>query len=353
VGAQEEVIPVLRGEVRVGSEPLGEGTVVLHRVSAEASGEIDSISVAADGSFQIRLPYVPNHAARQEVFFASVDFRGLLYFGPAVTEAFQLDSLYLIQAYDTLSVPMGGAVLPVSVRNLFLEKRDEGWDATDLIQLRHDGDRTFYSPQEGVVWSLPLPPGATDFETGQVDMGPEAVRFRNGAMEVYTPLPPGERYFLVRYVIPENEFILPLPGITETLEVLVREPGPPVEFPPLMAGGPVELEPGNVYRTYTGGSFVETEIQALVAPEPWSIPAELVGILLAGLLGAAGVYGYRRGFKGPAPEGDSDSPSRESLLLSIAELDEAFSARDKPTVDARESYEAERRRLLARLKGLS
>jgi len=67
------------------------GVVVLHQVSAESSGEIDSVRVDADGSFQIRLPFVPNHTSRPEIFFASAEFRGLLYFGPAVTEGVQLE----------------------------------------------------------------------------------------------------------------------------------------------------------------------------------------------------------------------------------------------------------------------
>ncbi|MCJ7629583.1 MAG: hypothetical protein MUO50_14500, partial [Longimicrobiales bacterium] len=194
--AQEEVIPVLRGEVRVGDAPLTDGFVVLHQVSAESSGEVDSVRVGGDGSFEIRLPHVPDHATRPEIFFASVQYRGLLYFGQAVTDAVQLDSLYLIQAYDTVSVPPGGAQIPLSVRNLFLERTENGWAVADVFQLRHDGDRTLYSPEEGVVWAYPLPRPATDFQVGQADMAPDAVRFVDGRLEVYSPLPPGERYLM-------------------------------------------------------------------------------------------------------------------------------------------------------------
>jgi len=73
--------------VRVGEGVMRSGTVVLHRVSAEDSGEVDSTRVDSDGSFALTLPHVPDHAARPEVFFASVEYRGLHYFGPAITEA--------------------------------------------------------------------------------------------------------------------------------------------------------------------------------------------------------------------------------------------------------------------------
>ena len=231
--AQEEVVPVLRGEARVGDDPLPGVTVVLHQVSAEASGEIDSIRAEDDGTFRLPLPHVPDHAARPEVFFASVRYGGLLYFGPAVTEAVQLDSLYLIQAYDTVSVPEGGADLPLVARNLFLEPAPEGWTATDVLVVLHEGDRTLYSPEEDVVWRYPLPPAATDFEMGQGDMAPDAVRLQEGSLMVYSPIPPGERQILVRYRIPVREFELPLPGRVDALDILLREPAPPAEFPPL------------------------------------------------------------------------------------------------------------------------
>ncbi|MFC1575493.1 hypothetical protein ACFL5A_02455 [Gemmatimonadota bacterium] len=112
VSAQEEVPPLLFGQVLVGSEPLEDGIVLLHQVSAEASGEIDSVRVEVDGTFQFFLPYVPDHTVHPEIFFASIEYRGLLYFGPALTDAIQLDSLYLIQAYDTVSVPEGGGRPP-------------------------------------------------------------------------------------------------------------------------------------------------------------------------------------------------------------------------------------------------
>ena len=105
VHGQEEAIPFLTGQVTLADEPLSQGIVVLHQVSEQASGEIDSVRINSDGTFQFRLPHMPDHATRPEIFFASVEYGGLLYFGPAVTEAVQLDSVYRIQAFDTLSVP--------------------------------------------------------------------------------------------------------------------------------------------------------------------------------------------------------------------------------------------------------
>ncbi len=351
---QEEVIAVLRGEVRVGDEPFQNGSVILHQVSAEESGEIDSVRVDPDGSFQIRLPHVPDHATRPDIFFASVEYRGLLYFGPAITEAIQLDSLYLIQAFDTVSVPAGGAEIPLAARNLFLEKTAEGWMATDVLQLNQEGDRTLYSPEEGVVWSYPLPESATEFQTGQSDMAPEAMHFNGNRLEVFAPLPPGERYFMVRYRIPEDEFVLPLPGRTDRMELLIREPAPDSEFPPLTPTGPVELEQGNTFRRYAADNLVDTEIRSEMASKPWSLPPEFLGLFMAAVLGAAGVYGFRRRTRTrPAPVKAPTSSERDEVLFAIAELDEDFQKQMDPSQDERDAYEARRQSLIHHLRSHS
>ncbi len=348
--AQEEVPPRLQGQVLAGSRPAAEGMVVLHRVSATESGEIDSVRVGADGSFELLLPYVPDHATRPEIFFASFLFGGLAYFGPAVTEASQLDSLYLIQAYDTLSVPPGGAPLPVRVRNLFLESTQDGWAVTDLFQIINEGDRTLYSPEEGVIWSYPLPGPASGFEVGQADLSPDALRLQNGRMEVLAPLQPGERFLLVRYDLGVKELEIPLPGRTDRLEIMVREPAPPAEFPPLLPAPPVELEPGNVYRRYVGEALADTVIRALVAPEPWRLPAHWIAVFLAAALGGAGVYGFRRkgGLSRPAFE-IRPHRSRQDLLLAVARLDEEFARSGDTSPAGRESYRIRREELFAEI----
>lgn len=355
--AQEEVDPVIKGEVRVADEPLPGVMVVLHEVSSEFSGEIDSIRSGAQGDFTLRLPRLPDHGVSSEVYFASVRHRGLLYFGPAITSPAQLDSLYLIQAYDTMAVPRGGAEIPVAQRSLFLDKTGEGWQATDVFQLIQDEERTLFSPEEGVVWSYPLPPGARDFQVGQSEMAPDATRLREGRMELYSPIPPGERFYLVRYTIPEDEFTLPLPGTTRRLEVMVREPGPEVAFPPLTPGVPVELEPGNVFRRFEGVNLQDAEIRPQVQPQGFELPAAWLGIILAGLLGGAGVYAYRRQRTRLAPELASEREEEEpvrrgDLLLAVAELDESFQAGGEKSDEELRRYRARRKKLLDGIAGL-
>jgi len=349
--AQEEVIPIIRGEVRAGSDPLPGAMVVLHQVSSELSGEIDSIRANADGTFQLTLPRVPAHGVRSEVYFASARYRGLFYFGAAITDPMQLDSLYLIQAFDTLSVPAGGAVLPVSARSLFLEKVEEGWEATDFFQLSQDGDRTLYSPDEGLTWRYPLPQGAREFQIGQSELAPDAIRFEGGDLALYAPIPPGDRVFLIRYHLPDDEFTIPMPGRTDRMEILVREPGPEVEVPPLIRTSPMELEQGNVFKRYEGLNFQDAQVSGRILAEPSPFRAEWIGLFLAALLGGVGVFAFRlRRPQKNVVEPAAEVRERASLVTAIAQLDEAFQSSGDRAPEARTRYQARRERLLGQLK---
>ena len=142
----------------LGDSALGSATVVLHHVAESEQGEIDSTRAAPDGSFSFDLPTVPD-PGRDEVYFASVRHSGILYFGSPVNMAVQLDSLYEIRVYDTVTTPATGVQLPVEVRNIFLEANGDRWQVTDLFQLRNDGERTLVAPENGYVWRYPLPEG--------------------------------------------------------------------------------------------------------------------------------------------------------------------------------------------------
>ncbi len=353
LGAQEEVTPVLEGQVRAGDDPLPDVWVVLHRVSRDFSGEVDSVRTRGDGSFRMELPRLPDHGVSSEVFFASVRYRNLLYFGPALTSPTQLDSLYLVQAYDTLSVPPGGAPLPVSHRTLFLSKTSQGWDVTDVFQLSQDEGRTLFSPEEGMVWSYPLPAEATGFEVGQSDLVPEDTRFQDGFIRVFSPIPPGERIYLFRYSIPSEEFAVPLGPPIRQMEVLMPESVPEMEVLPLTRGMPVEMQPGEVFRRFEGTNLQDGAVELRLLPQAFRISAEWMGILLATLLGGFGVFAYRlRSRDTTAPTREGMGQGREKLLLAIAELDEAFQRKGDPSPGERQAYQSSRRNLLARLKDL-
>lgn len=345
--------PVLRGRVLLQDSLLRTGTVVLHRVATESQGEVDSARVASDGSFSFRLPSVPD-PERSEIYFASVRHAGILYFGKAVTLPVQLDSLYEIQTYDTLMAPAGGARVPVQARNVFFEAGPDGaWQVTDLFQLRSDETRTLVAREGDVVWRHALPPSATGATVAQADFASAGAEIREGELAVTSPLPPGERLFVVRYAVDDPFLSLPVVGRTELLEILAQEPSPPLQGPGLERGQPVELEEGVTFQRLLGAHLEDTTLQLTEARGPGRPPVGWVALVLSLVLAGVGTWAVQRGAApAPTPRRPVEAMDRGTLIVEVARLDEAFEARDDPTPEERGAYEARRRALLRRLAEL-
>lgn len=353
--AQVEASPELRGRVVRGQQPLGGVTVVLHRVSPDSAGVLDRLPTDPDGRFAFSLPHVPDPQGRGEVYFASVRHQGILYFGGAVSRAVQLDSLYRIEVHDTATAAASGARFPVTVRNLFLERMEEGWRVVDLIQVQNEGERTLVAREDGIVWSYPLPTGATNFQVGESDLAPDAVRFVDGSLRVSSPVPPGERTYMVRYRLSDLEFALPLPGRTGRVEMLIEEPAPPLEVPGLDRLESVELEGGTSYRRYVASGLEGRVIRISPGEEADTVPVGWIAVILALVLTGAGILALRGDLTRSATPSAAvhDAPDdRDALLLRIAQLDDRFKEREAPTDEERRRYEEERARLKARLRSL-
>lgn len=347
--AQVLADPVLHGQARLGDGALGSGWVVLHRVSAVEQGEVDSVRVAPDGTFRVRLPAVPRPDG-SEVYFASLRHHGILYFGRAVSLPIHLDSLYLIQAYDTAVAPPGGGELVVASRSLFLEEAEPGrWQVTDLLQVRNSGSRTLVAAPDGPVWTHPLPPGVTGGEVTQVDMAAAAGDVRDGGVFVTAPFPPGERLFVVRYVLPTPFTSVPVAPGTESVEVLVREPAPAMAVTGLTQAPPVELDEGGAFRRFVSAEAPTGALSIVPGPTRRDPPTRGFAVALALLLAGIAAWALRERPTPPSPRTSPPPTSRSALILEVARLDEAFAALSNPTPEERGAYEARRKELLRRL----
>ena len=348
VEAQEAADAVLNGRVLVGDAPLSAGTVVLHQLNDVTQGEIDSVRVATDGSFSMRLPGVPN-PTRGEMYFASIRHQGVMYFGPALAAAVQLDSLYEIHAYDTLLAPAEGLPVTLEARNIFFEPDGATWRITDVFQLRNDTDRTVVARPGGRVWSYPLPGAATDVVTGEGEMSAEVITYEEGGLVVRAALPPGERLFMVRYTLASPEVEIPTPGSTEMFDVLVREPAPPLDIAGLVPAESVELEGGGTYRRYAGEDVATPSLTVALGEERGPPPVQWIAVVLAVLLAAGGLAAFRR-----APASSRPAPvrvdARQSLLIELARLDEEFQGKSSPSKAEKQEYQERRTAMLRRLK---
>lgn len=346
--AQVEAEPVLSGTVRLGDSTLMGGTVVLHYDDGERSEDVDSVRTSGDGSFSFPLPRVPNPAAG-DMFFASISHAGVMYFGPAVTQPVQLDSLYVIQTYDTIMAPADGLPVVLEARNVFLEESPtEGdWHVTDVFQLRNDRDRTIVARPGGRVWTYPLPAEARQVVTSEGEMSPDVASYEDGNLVVRAALPPGERLFIVRYLLDSPEVTIPTPGETEALDVLVREPAPPLEISDMTQGESIALDTGGTFRRYSADSVSVPVVRVTLGEEESPPPVRWIAVILAVILAGGGLIALRRRH-GPAV---AASRGREAILLEVARLDEEFQSSGSPSRSAEREYKKRRAELIVQLRG--
>jgi len=359
VHAQVEARPVLEGTAFLGDSVMPEGVVVLHHLSNGSRGELDSVRVEAGGRFRFELPRAPD-PARSDLFFASVQHDGVLYFGPAIARVVELDSVYEIHAYDTLLAPPEGAEMTLDARSVFIEPDSGGlWRFTDLFQLHNEHDRTVVAREGGSTWSYPLPDGARDVVAGQGEAALEEAEFADGSVSLSAALAPGERFFIVRYRMDAPFVTLPTPGGMGALEVFVREPGPPVEIEGLAAAEAIDLEEGGTFRRYAAADFRAASVTVAegreVRPPPmhWIAAGLALMLTAAGLLtlrGVLGGNGRASAVRAGGASAGQGAGGRQALLLEIARLDEAFEAEGAPTDVERRAYRRRRAELLRRVR---
>jgi hypothetical protein len=307
------------------SVPIPGASVVLHTITADSAGEIDSTRTDERGGFGFRLPTVPDPLGRGEVYLASVRHQGILYFGSPIAQASQLDSAYLIQVHDTTVAPAQGFALPVRVRYLMLEPGPDFWVVTDGFQIENPGQTTLVAAEGGIVWSYPLPAGASDLEVGEADGSPDAIQLVDGVLRISAPVLPGIRQYMVRYRLGEPRLEIALPGTVDQVELLVREPAPPLAVVGLMAGQPVEIDPGTTYRRYAAVNLENASVRVLPGTDVRPLPMEWVAVALALVLVAATTYLVRQPGYVPGSPVRAAIPwveQRERLLLEVAGLDD-------------------------------
>lgn len=354
----QQASPILEGIVLEGDSAVDAATVILHRVRTDdssVSGEVESTATGLSGEFRFLLPSTPDADIQGDIYFASVDYEGVLYFGPAITSLEQLDTLYVVRVFQAEEVPPEGVALPLEVRTMFIEFNNDEWVTTDLFAIDNPGARTLVAQEGGVVWSYPLPSGATEPEMGEGDMPPDAVTFEDGRVLVSAPLPPGTRLLMIRYRLADLDSTIPAPGRTEVFELLLREP-----FPPLRVGGlePVDvvaLGPGSSYRRYGATGLVDATLTLVETEEQDPLPLGWLALIATVLLVAGGFLAYvrprGRALAGPGPglgPGPGPGLGREALILEVARIDNALTEATEP--DARSEILERRAALLSLLR---
>ncbi len=285
----------LEGRLLIGDQPADTGTVVLHSVSPEVAGAVDSVQVDAGGRFVFDLSEAPTPGGGSSLF-ASYRHEGILYFGPALFDLEEIPERYDIRAWPTREAPAEGIELPVELRTVIIEDGPGVWRVTDLIEVHSEASETWIpGDPSAAVWRYPLPPAATDFRIIEGELAQGDLAFEEQTLVVRGALQPGHRVFVIQYDLESLAFSLPLTGRTDAMELLVEEPVPPLQVDGLVATGPVRFNDGPTYARWEGEALSNRVIRTTLGPASSGSVAAWLGIGIALLLIVVGAFWVRQG----------------------------------------------------------
>jgi hypothetical protein len=272
--------------------------VVLHAITPERQGPVDSLTAGADGRFRLHAPL--DTAA---TYLVTAQWDGVAYFARPLTAAEVREGAVVIVAVADTSSAQPVALL---TRHLVVAAPEEPGlrQVMEVIALRNPGPATRSAPDSlAAAYSLPLPAGATDLTGVEGDFSLRAVRLADGRLDILAPIPPGESRLLITYHLEGGSSALRFDTPADSIEVWLEEAAARVEGPGLrrlpvedVGGGAVLAGWGAV--GLPAGTAVILRFPGSATPgSRWLLPAlvAIVGIGLA--LATARALAHRK----PAP----------------------------------------------------
>jgi hypothetical protein len=298
--------------------------VVLHRVTPEVQGPVDSIRSDANGRFRLRTP-----ADSGAILLVSARWHGIEYFSAPLVEGARPPSLQLVVA-DTAS----DAVVTVAARHLVIgaPAPDGTRNAVDLFVLANDGSTTRVAPDSLTpTWRLVLPPNVVNVVLGETDFADEALHLHGDTLELTASIPPGQRQLLINYQVPPatRRLLVPYDDRTALANILLEEVDAEA-IGTLIRADTATVE-GRHYTRWSGvvaaGSTVELRFGGAGRLPGWVMEA-VAGLFAVGLIGMA-LYSARMADRAtPAAVVQDDSTPVDGLLDAMARLDAAHLGRE-------------------------
>lgn len=316
--------------------------VVLHRVTPDVQGPVDSVASDARGRF--RFNFARDTGA---LHLLSARHDGIEYFSTPIDGrgAPQARSVTLVVHDTSSSAPVG-----VSARHVVIPRpgEDGSREVLDLVMLSNQGDKTRVAPDSSSAsWTGPLPRASEGLELGESDVSPDAVLRRGDTAIVSAPIAPGEKQLAFQYHLGRGhrEIEIPVGRDSTTFSVLLEEPGARASAPGLALADSQLIE-GRSFRRWTGelpaSSTVRVTLPGATA-DSRPLLAAMVAVLALGLLLAAWRIVPR-----------VRPVSVDRLVGEIAVLDTKYQGREADTPpDEWAGYLARRSALKARLTALA
>lgn len=289
------------------SVPLPRTWAVLHRVTRDAGGPVDSVRTDAAGRYRISLPRPRAAADSGAVYVVSTWYDSLAYFSLPLNvlgrPAVRVEDL-VVYATTKNAPPINLARRLVTIARPAV---DGTRDVLEILELENTGLTTRITDDTLVpTWAGAIPSAAVQFQAGQGDISPEAMLQRGDRVLVLGPIPPGHvKQLSYGYVLPAGGrgFVLPIDQATQELNLLVEDTTAVVDAPKLEALGVQEIEQRR-FAAYRAGPLAAGDRVTIGLPRgafrPQTLLPYVIAILAAAMAGAL-VWALRRKPLAPGP----------------------------------------------------
>ena len=265
--------------------PLPSAWVVLHRVTREGGGPLDSVRTDARGRYRIEL----RNPDTTDVYVVSAWYDSLAYFSlPLNVVGRPAVHVEDIVAYRTATE---GPRIRLARRLVTIARPGEDGtrEVLEILELENPGHTTRITRDSLVpTWAGRVPGVAGQFQGGQGDISPDAMVFRNDSVHVMGPIPPGPvKQLSYGYTLPAGARMLALPidQATTELNLLVEDTAAVVTAPGVESLGVQEIEERR-FAAYRAGPLAAADKVEIALPAG-KFRAQMVLPYIIGVLAAA------------------------------------------------------------------
>ena len=222
--------------------PLSNAWVVLHRVTREQGGPIDSVRSDARGRYRMLLRDPDSAGA----YVVSAWYDSLAYF------SLPLNVLGRPAAHveDIVTFPTTSKGPPIRLERrlatVAAAREDGTREVLEILELENTGQTTRVTKDTlEPTWAGRVPARVGQFRGGQGDISPDAMQFRHDSVIVLGPIPPGPvKQLSYGYSLPmgTRALVIPIDQRTVELNLLVEDTAAAVTAPKLERLGVQEIE---------------------------------------------------------------------------------------------------------------
>ena len=346
--------PGVAGEVRTVSgrvmrgsggsaQPVDGQVVVLHRVSTDSSGPVDSVRTTSTGAYRFRYTL----DSPRSMFIVSTRYSGVAYFTTPLREREVSGPDADVAVFDTTSTAFP---LTIRARHVVVAPPQAGGlrQVVDVYEVSNDSSKTLVTGSSGGTWRVTLPDEASNPSSTGGELPDDSFRFANGRAELMVPFPPGSRQLVLTYSIPvESSVPIAVNEAVTSLEVLLEGTGSEIRGAGLVAEEPVSME-GRTFQRYRAAS-VPAGSSFTVETSGTPGRGRLALLIVAAIAIALGILLGRRA---PAVVEVAAAPARspsESLAREIAALDHVYAADGPRAGEGADYYQRRRADLVDKL----